>query len=352
MRPTDTSNKKSILFVDDEVKVLNGVKRILAPMRNEWEMVFLSDSEIACEQIKDREFNIVVTDMQMPRLDGAELLKEIAINSPSTVRMVLSGHSAENTTLSAIRDSHQYISKPCRKDELMSRLSLTIQSSHLLNDQKLKQIISRITVLPSTHKARQFLMQELNKNNPCIHQVADTIRSDIAMSLKILQIVNSGYYGNHGDITDIRYAVTLLGIEALSNMALHSNIFQHVPEPIASEFLLKILDRAPNSADSVVKRMCKSSLTANEIEVAYVTGLFAELGRMILVFCCPEDYQTIKEKVLKDKISLEAAEKEIFGVDQRSITSYILALWGLPRQLVKIMAQDEQLKSINQKYYE
>jgi YesN/AraC family two-component response regulator len=62
---------KRVLFVDDEPMVLTGLKRSLHPMRAEWEMVFATGGVEALAAMDRQTFDIIVTDMRMPGMDGA-----------------------------------------------------------------------------------------------------------------------------------------------------------------------------------------------------------------------------------------------------------------------------------------
>ena len=104
---------KRILFVDDEPMVLTGLKRSLRPMRTEWEMVFAGGGDEALTALDQQSFDIIVTDMRMPGMDGAQLLKEVQKRSPQTLRMVLSGQSDRETILRSVNPAHQFVSKPC-----------------------------------------------------------------------------------------------------------------------------------------------------------------------------------------------------------------------------------------------
>jgi YesN/AraC family two-component response regulator len=68
---------KRILFVDDEPMVLDGLRRSLHSMRKDWEMVFVTSGSEALESMANQSFDIVVTDMRMPGMDGAQLLEEV-----------------------------------------------------------------------------------------------------------------------------------------------------------------------------------------------------------------------------------------------------------------------------------
>ncbi len=78
--------KRRILFVDDESRVLEGLRRMLWSMRQEWDMVFVDSGPKALEEMARGNFDVIVTDMRMPGMDGAQLLREVKrINSRSGI---------------------------------------------------------------------------------------------------------------------------------------------------------------------------------------------------------------------------------------------------------------------------
>ena len=75
----DEKQKKYILFVDDELKVLNGLKRMLYSQLQKWDMEFVDSGREALKHMKEHPFDMIVSDMRMPEMDGAELLKNVNI---------------------------------------------------------------------------------------------------------------------------------------------------------------------------------------------------------------------------------------------------------------------------------
>ena len=98
----------NIIFVDDEQRVLDGLKRMLYKRRNEWNMVFAISGEEALSRMNDISFDLVVSDMRMPKMDGAELLSHVKERNPSIIRVVLSGQMDQITALQALSVSHQF----------------------------------------------------------------------------------------------------------------------------------------------------------------------------------------------------------------------------------------------------
>src|SRR5580704_3137639 len=109
---------KKVIFVDDEPRVLQGLQRQLHDMRREWDMQFVDSGAKALALMARQPVEVIVTDMMMPGMDGAQLLSEVMKRHPHTVRLVLSGHADREAVLRLIGPAHQYLSKPCNAEEL------------------------------------------------------------------------------------------------------------------------------------------------------------------------------------------------------------------------------------------
>ena len=108
----------SILFVDDDVNVLMALRRMLHPMRHEWQMSFATGAQEALAKLAQAPFDVVVSDVRMPVMTGIELLAEVRRRYPHTARIILSGQSNREATARASGCAHQYLSKPCDPEVL------------------------------------------------------------------------------------------------------------------------------------------------------------------------------------------------------------------------------------------
>lgn len=97
---------KELLFVDDEPKLLDGLKRSLRPMRAEWNMTFVTSGAEALQTLGQAPFDVIVSDMRMPVMDGAQLLNEVRQRFPQVVRIVLSGQSDKELIYQSIAATH------------------------------------------------------------------------------------------------------------------------------------------------------------------------------------------------------------------------------------------------------
>ena len=104
---------KSILFVDDEQQILDGLKDLLRKQRKQWSMVFALGGQAALDELTQRPFDVVVSDMRMPGIDGATLLTRVKEMYPASARIILSGHADRDSIVRALPVAHQFLNRPC-----------------------------------------------------------------------------------------------------------------------------------------------------------------------------------------------------------------------------------------------
>src|ERR1017187_5896099 len=113
---------KRILFVDDEPSLLEGLRRMLRPQRARWDVMFANGGEAALRMLEAHPCDVVVTDMRMPGMDGAQLLEQVRDRFPGVVRIVLSGYCEMESTLRAVPVAHQFLQKPCDSASLLQSI--------------------------------------------------------------------------------------------------------------------------------------------------------------------------------------------------------------------------------------
>ena len=187
--------KRRILFVDDEPMVLKGLQRSLRKMRAEWEMCFTSSSREALNILSTEPFDVIVSDLRMPEMDGAQLMDEVKRRHPQVVRIILSGQVEQETTFKSVQLAHQSLSKPCDANVLKHTLNKLFGLRNLLEDESIKRIVSQTETLPSLPAIYTKVINELQAAEPSVQKIGDIISTDLAMTAKILQVVNSAFFG-------------------------------------------------------------------------------------------------------------------------------------------------------------
>ncbi len=191
-------DKIRVAFVDDEPHVLRGISRSMAAMEDEWEMVFCASGEEALTLVKERPFDVVVSDMRMPGMDGAQLLDIIRRGYPSTVRVILSGYADADSVLRTVGPAHIYLAKPCDAGALRAAIRRQISLRSLLESPQMRSTLAGLANLPSLPKLYVQLQSELLSPNCSAKTVAEIISHDVAMTAEILKLTNSAYFSAAG----------------------------------------------------------------------------------------------------------------------------------------------------------
>ena len=124
-----------ILLVDDEVNILNSYKRTL---KNKFTFDVARSGAEALELIINNKYAVIITDMQMPIMNGLELLQEIKLKTPNTVRMMLTGNADQKTAIDALNigDIFRFINKPCANKDLAIAIETGIKQYNLIIAEK------------------------------------------------------------------------------------------------------------------------------------------------------------------------------------------------------------------------
>ena len=140
---------KRILFVDDEPNVLEGLRGLLRKQRKLWEMNFVTGGELALAELVANPYDVIVSDMRMPGMDGATLLHKVQQDYPHMVRIVLSGQAEQEISRRMVHVAHQFLSKPCDGRELQQVIERACKLQALLEHPSLRQTVGQIGQLPT-----------------------------------------------------------------------------------------------------------------------------------------------------------------------------------------------------------
>jgi HD-like signal output (HDOD) protein len=319
---------KRILFVDDEEMALKGLERLLRPMRGEWDMEFVNSGAKALELMSQRPADVIVSDMRMPGMNGAQLLNEVMLRHPRTVRLILSGFADRELILKCVGSTHQYLSKPCEPDALKMTLLRAARMDESLDNAALRQVVARCVNLPSVPAVYSQVVEVLQDPDADIVLIGDIIGKDAAMTAMILKLVNSAYFGRGQKVGTLSDAV-----------ALFSHAFAQGARLAANNVLVGPLwfhsFAAANAAKTVA--LCEGG-DRKLADEAYVAGLLHDIGKLILITNLQDQYNEALALARQEQLPINIAEHRVFGADHADVGGYLLGLWGLPVPVVEAIA--------------
>lgn len=333
-------SKLRILFVDDQPLILEAQRRMLRHMRGRWDMAFALSGPEALEQMAKKPFDVVVSDMRMPGMNGAQLLNEIMVRYPMTIRFVLSGFADLQLIRQCVGTTHQYLAKPCDPDYLVAAVTRATSFQHLaLGNPRVQKLFARIDRIPSVPSTYLQLVKLLEAPEASLDAVEELIARDIGMTARVLQLVNSAFFGNPRPTSNIQEALSFLGLDNLKSLVLTHDLFHEAePEPDSLPLLEKIWDQACRTgfaAEAITRQECKEPGRESR---AFEAGLLLHAGTALLAANFPEAYaQTLKQAIQTGQDVCEL-EQQAFGVSHPEISSHLLSLWGLPHDLIEAVA--------------
>lgn len=326
---------KCILFVDDEPMVLSGLQRSLRSMREEWEMVFVTSGSEALQLMERQPFDIIVTDMRMPVMTGAELLEQVKTRFPQCFRIILSGQADQETILRAVDPTHQYLAKPCDTAELKKRLTRAFAVRGLLKNEELQAVVSRLQALPSLPTLFLEVNKELENSEPSLPRIISLVSEDMAMTAKILQLVNSAFFGLRCRISSPMQAVQMLGLDTLRALVLSTHVFEKFHTHTLADAEISYLWDHSMAVATFAKHIAESEKADRQlVDDCFTAGLLHDAGKLILASAMEDKYQHVLDAVRKGGKNLISIETEILGCSHAEIAAYLLGLWGLPEAVI------------------
>jgi len=340
---------KKILFVDDEPEILSGLRNLLRRRRRQWQMSFALGGAEALSRLAEDRFDVVVSDMMMPQIDGVAVLTEVQKRHPDTTRIVLSGYSDQNTALRATTVAHQFLSKPCDADTLANVIQRACDLQDLVGDEAIRKIVGQIDKLPVLPRIYSELTHALSQGGASSKQVATILQQDMAVCAKLLQMVNSSFFRLARKVTSIEEAVTYLGTETVRSLTLAAKIF----DASLTNIEIKGLSvQALQEHALHIANLCKRIAPRGKEEVAFTAALLHDIGTLILAVGMPKQLEEAISRARHETQPLYQVEYELFGTSHAEVGAYLLGLWGLPYPVVEAVAHHHLPQRVPQQEYD
>ncbi len=335
----ESQSKLGVLFVDDEPAILNLLPRLLAGMRDHWRMSFADRAEKALDLMATERFDVVVSDLNMPGMNGREFLIHVRELHPLSARIMYSSCSDQRSILECIGVIHQFLPKPCPTELLKSTIQRAATIPNLLPSPLIREKVSKMERIPSLPSLYLEVVRQLQSRDTGIEEVAKTVSLDLGMTALILKIVNSAFYGRPQPVSSIAEAIGFLGFETVKFLVLGVGIFSQFESRklggISIETLWQHSTRTAEGARFLAK---EESASRQVVDEAFAAGMLHDLGKLVLASNFPEAYEEVGRNAQAKNVEWIAEERAVFGFDHADVGGYLLNLWGLPPGVVEAVA--------------
>lgn len=331
-------DKVRVIFVDDDPNILAGLRRYLRAMRDHWDVAFCEAGAEALDLMARQSFDVVVSDMRMPNMDGAEFLGLVRKRHPGTIRVILSGYADSDCVLRTVGPAHVYLAKPCDPATLVGAIARPLALRRHLAASGLRDTLAEISSLPSPPELFHRIEEELHSPRSSAASIAAIIAQDMAMTAEILKMTNSAYFSLALKVTTPLQAVKTLGLEIVHTLVLRIGIFRQFEHNGSDAAQVAALNdygmRLGALAEAIATAENGDPSTA---KAAYCAGMLSSLGSLVLLDSRPRDYNRVLATMAQGR-PLHVAEQEAFGASHAMIGAYLLGLWGFNDPVVEAVA--------------
>ncbi len=327
-----------VLFVDDEPAVLSGLRRVLHGTRPAWRVLFADSGAEALRLLADQHIDVVVSDVRMPQMNGAELLALVRDRYPGVARLVLSGYADRDLVISAVGATQQFLSKPVDSQQLADALDRVLGVRDLVTNPGLRDLLGGVSALPKPPEIYQRMNQVTADPDYDIDDLVAVIRSDLSTSAEVLRLVNSSFFGLPTRVTSVAQAVTLLGVSTIQALAVAGGVFTTGPGTPPG------LDAAQLSAHGLLTATTARRIAEAEtwppdtVADMFMAGLLHQIGLPVLAAAQPEQWQVARRTPPEDPWARYDACTTHLGCAPTQASAYLLGIWGFPDPVIHAVA--------------
>jgi len=308
-----------ILLVGDEASLSAELLDFIADLGEEWQPLTAADGQTAMSIVASTPIDAVIACPALPDLTATTLLGQIRTLRPETIRIALVEAAQGNRPPPArlIGVAHRFLPLPLAPEVLLEALTSLEELRELLDSERLRSAIGRIEKLPSPPHLYLSLTQALEHDDDTdTADVAKLVSADPAIAAKVLQLSNSAFFNSGRTISDLRSAVTRLGLATLRDLVLASEVF-------SASALSGAERNALQQRALLASRLAAKLLPESSAELGATAALLADIGLLL--------------PGVRNERSEPASDADP-RPGHSEAGAYLLGLWGLPMPIIEAVA--------------
>ena len=303
-----------------------------------WDFVRFDSKDSLITQLEQQVYDVVFIPCSMRALVDIELMNDVQKIQPHTVRVFIGAEFWNASYKSKAADSaHRIFPSHVNFSEISDELDYLVKLVKLLNRSSLQSYIGSIGCLPTPPRIYRKLTDAVSSEIADLGDISHIVEQDPAVTAQVMKQVNSAFFGLNRQISDLKEAISLLGVRSLRSIALSCQLneqFKQSRDWDAFDFE-KINQRSllvARLAQAICRRVGASKVMQ---EQAFLAGLLHDLGILIMASHDPEQYKKLLNYAVKKQKPIYLVEKAAFGFFHGEVAGALLALWNIPPQVVE-----------------
>ena len=331
--------KNIVCFTGFSGRELELLQEQASVLSTTWECDFHAKGEAVLTAIAGKPYDVVVSDVHLTDMSGAELLHHVGKLKPNTLRIAVGDLAEQNLVIEYIGGTHRFIARPIEPKELVSVVRRSLSLDAWLASDQLRALLPKLRRLPSLPSTYFEVLKQIESPNTTVQDVGEVIARDPVVTARLLQMVNSAAFALVQKVTDPVDAVSYLGMEQVKSLVICLQVFSENEALKQSGMSMEVLwDHSLTVAKLAYQIMLQLTEAPRLANDAFTAGLLHDIGRIVLATNLPETYREILESSRQSVIPLHIEEIRRFGINHTQVGAYLLGIWGMPVALVETAA--------------
>ncbi|MBC08360.1 response regulator [Thalassospira sp.] len=331
-------NNASIIFVDDDLNVLRGLRRRMLSKRPKWTLRFYESAEQALVGLEEQPADVVISDMRMPSMDGAEFLRIVAKRWPQTSRILLSGYADETAILNGAAATHHFLAKPCTDNDIIHAAERGLIMNRYLRDPLLVDLLSQVPtdlMWPATFRRLHTILQF---SGPSSHaELNDFANDHPALTALAHELAQREELVPANSTPDFIKLLKVLGIETIKALCvLWCELGQ--PHRFDGEQIGVKLHRPLVLGQMAANIARLRSLAPDAVDQVRASALLCHIGGIIMAHVLPEKHAASRHRADTDNCDIISAEISELGFAHPAVSACLCTCWGFPHQIIENIA--------------
>ncbi|MFP4542300.1 MAG: HDOD domain-containing protein [Opitutales bacterium] len=329
-----------VLVVDSDPTFLRSLQRSQPELMGSWDCRLAASEEAAVELMTTFAADVVIAEFYLGGgRTGLEVLESIAALKPDTIRILTGDRADRRMAIQAVSAAHQFIGRNDPTGAFVEAVDRALRLREMISNPGLRSLINSIQALPSLPSLYLDITRELRSVDPDIDKLIGDIEMDPAITAKVLQLVNSGFFALPERIADVGEASRLLGIEMLQSLVLLSGVFSQFEQQggifLSVHSFWKHSLAVGRLAQAVVRFLPGGEDFRQE---AFTAGLLHDIGDLILSVHRHREHTQASQVSASENLPRHRVERQLIGASHADAGAYMLNLWGLPITTVEAVA--------------
>ena len=332
------SQNASIIFVDDDLNVLRGLRRRIISRRPNWTLRFYESAELALIGLEEHPADVVISDMRMPSMDGAEFLRIVAKRWPQTSRILLSGYADETAIQNGAAATHHFLAKPCTDTDIVHAAERGLIMNTYLRDPLLMDLLSKIPnnlMWPQTFRRLHTILQF---SGPSSHaELTDFANDHPALTALAQELARREQLMPEDCHPDFIKLLKILGIETIKALCI---LWCELERPIDFDGTQIGVDlHRPLVLGQMAANVARlRNLIPELVDQIRAAAILCHIGNIIIAHVLPDQYADSRKRADDEDCDIISAEITEMGFAHPAVSACLCACWGFSHQIIENIA--------------